>query len=211
MSKIKVLVADDHLVVREGLVVMLQGAGEFEVVGEACDGQEAIRLAEELRPDVILIDVQMPGVGGIEATRQIKKRVPTAQVVILSSFDQDEYIYRSIQAGAKGYVLKDSELEELLDVVRAAARGESLLPAHIATKLVKRVSAAQRGHGLTKREYEVLCFLAKGQRNREIAKRLNITERTVKNHVTQIIAKLGVKSRTEAVTKALKDKLIELD
>jgi DNA-binding NarL/FixJ family response regulator len=210
MSKIRVLVADDHLVVREGLVVMLQGAGEFEVVGEACDGQEAIRLAEEFRPDVVLIDVQMPGVGGIEATRQIKKRVPTTQVVILSSFDQEEYIYRSIQAGAKGYVLKDSELEELLDVVRAAARGESLLPAHIATKLVRRVSAAQRGHGLTKREYEVLCSLAKGQRNREIAKRLNITERTVKNHVTQIIAKLGVKSRTEAVTKALKDKLIEL-
>ncbi|MBN1812604.1 MAG: response regulator transcription factor [Anaerolineae bacterium] len=211
MSKIRVLVADDHLVVREGLVVMLQGAGEFEVVGEACDGQEAIRLTEELHPDVVLIDVQMPGVGGIEATRQIKKRVPEAQVVILSSFDQDEYIYRSIQAGAKGYVLKDSELEELLDVVSAAAHGESLLPAHIATKLVKRVSAAQGGHGLTKREYEVLCFLAKGMRNREIAKRLNITERTVKNHVTQIIAKLGVKSRTEAVTKALKDKLIELD
>ncbi len=211
MSKIKVLVADDHLVVREGLVVMLQGAGEFEVVGEACDGQEAIRLAKELRPDVVLIDVQMPGVGGIEATRQIKKHVPEAQVVILSSFDQDEYIYRTIQAGAKGYVLKGSELEELLEVVRAAARGESLLPAHIATKLVKRVSAAQRGHNLTKREYEVLGLLAKGLRNRGIAKKLNITERTVKNHVTQIIAKLGVKSRTEAVTKALKDKIIQLE
>jgi DNA-binding NarL/FixJ family response regulator len=211
MSKIKVLIADDHLVVREGLVVMLHGTGEFEVVGEAFDGQEAIRLAEELCPDVVLIDVQMPGIGGIEATRQIKKRVPEAEVVILSSFDQDEYIYRSVQAGAKGYVLKDSELEELLDVVRAAARGESLLPAHIATKLVKRVSAARRGHGLTKREYEVLSLLTKGLRNREIAERLNITERTVKNHVTQIIAKLGVKSRTEAVTQALKDNLIQLD
>jgi len=211
MGKIKVLIADDHLVVREGLVVMLQGTGEFEVVGEAFDGHEAIRLTEELCPDVVLIDVQMPGLGGIEATRQIKKRVPTSQVVILSSFDQDEYIYRSIQAGAKGYVLKDSKLEELLDVVRAAARGESLLPAHIATKLVKRVSTTQAGYDLTKREYEVLRFLAKGMRNREIARRLNITERTVKNHVTQIIAKLGVKSRTEAVTQALKDKLIQLD
>jgi two-component system NarL family response regulator len=210
MSKIRVLIADDHLVVREGLVVMLQGTGEFEVVGEARDGQEAIRMAEKLCPDVVLIDVQMPGVGGIEATRQIKKRIPAAQVVVLSSFDQEEYIYRSIQAGAKGYVLKDSGLEELLDVVHAAARGESLLPAHIATKLVKRVSTAQKGHGLTKREYEVLCFLAKGQRNREIAEHLNITERTVKNHVTQIISKLGVKSRTEAVTQALKDELIEL-
>ena len=211
MSKIKVLVADDHLVVREGLVVMLQGTGEFEVVGQAFDGQEAIQLAEKLCPDVILIDVQMPGIGGIEAIRQIKKRVPKAQVVVLSSFDQEEYIYQSIQAGAKGYVLKDSELEELLDVVRAAARGESLLPAHIATKLVRRVSAAKRGHDLTKREYEVLCLMAKGMRNREIAKRLNITERTVKNHVTQVIAKLGVKSRTEAVTQALKEKLICLD
>jgi DNA-binding NarL/FixJ family response regulator len=211
MGKIRVLIADDHLVVREGLVVMLQGTGEFEVVGEAFDGHEAIRLTEELCPDVVLIDVQMPGLGGIEATRQIRKRVPTAQVVIISSFDQDEYIYRSIQAGAKGYVLKDSELEELLDVVRAAAHGESLLPAHIATKLVKRVSTTQTGYDLTKREYEVLRFLAKGMRNREIARRLNITERTVKNHVTQIIAKLGVKSRTEAVTQALKDKLIQLD
>ncbi|MFL7791192.1 MAG: response regulator [Anaerolineae bacterium] len=211
MSKIKVLVADDHLVVREGLVVMLQGTGEFEVVGQAFDGQEAISLAEKLHPDVILIDVQMPGIGGIEAIRQIKKRVPKAQVVVLSSFDQEEYIFQSIQAGAKGYVLKDSELEELLAVVRAAARGESLLPAHIATKLVRRVSAAKIGHDLTKREYEVLCLMAKGMRNREIAKKLNITERTVKNHVTQVIAKLGVKSRTEAVTQALKEKLICLD
>ncbi|MBN1979779.1 MAG: response regulator transcription factor [Anaerolineae bacterium] len=211
MSKIKVLVADDHLVVREGLVVMLQGTGEFEVVGQAFDGHEAIQLAEKLHPDVILIDVQMPGIGGIEAIRQIKKRVPKAQVVVLSSFDQEEYIYQSIQAGAKGYVLKDSELEELLDVIRAAARGESLLPAHIATKLVESVSAVKRGHDLTKREYEVLCLMARGMRNREIAKRLNITERTVKNHVTQVIAKLGVKSRTEAVTQALKEKLICLE
>jgi DNA-binding NarL/FixJ family response regulator len=181
------------------------------VVGQAFDGRDAIRMAEELRPDVVLIDVQMPGVGGIEATRRIKKSVPTAQVVVLSSFDQDEYIYQSIQAGAKGYVLKDSELEELLDVIRAAARGESLLPAHIATKLVRRVSATQSCYDLTKREYEVLNLLAGGLRNREIAEKLNITERTVKNHVTQIISKLGVKSRTEAVTQALRDKLIQID
>jgi two-component system NarL family response regulator len=211
MSKIKVLIADDHLVVREGLMVMLEGSGEFEVVGQAFDGQEAVRLAKELQPDVVLIDVQMPGVGGIEATRQIKKQTPDAQVVVLSSFDQDEYIYQSIQAGAKGYVLKDSDLEELLDVVRAASHGESLLPAHIATKLVRRVSAAQAGRDLTKREYEVLNLLAGGLRNKDIAKKLSITERTVKNHVTQIIAKMGVKSRTEAVTQALKDKLIQLD
>lgn len=210
MDKIRVVIADDHLVVREGLVVMLEATGEFEVVGQAFDGEGAIRMAEQLRPDVVLLDVQMPGVGGIEATQQIKKRVPATQVVVLSSFDQDEYIYQSIQAGAKGYVLKDSGLDDLLDVVRAAARGESLLPPHIATKLVRRVSAPQK-RGLTKREYDVLCYMGRGLRNKEIADRLNITERTVKNHVTQIIAKLGVKNRTEAVTVALKDQLIQLD
>jgi DNA-binding NarL/FixJ family response regulator len=211
MDKIRVLIADDHLVVREGLVVMLQSTGEFEIVGQAINGKEAIHLAERLCPDVVVIDVQMPGVGGIEATHQIRECSPDTQVVILSTFDQDEYIYQSIQAGARGYVLKDSGLDELLDVIRAAARGESLLPPHIATKLVERVAARERSQSLTDREHDVLCLLAQGLRNREIARQLNITERTVKNHVTQIIAKLGVKSRTEAVTQALKDRIIKLD
>jgi DNA-binding NarL/FixJ family response regulator len=211
MSKIRVLIADDHLVVREGLIAMLQSAGEFEVVGQAADGQEAIRLAEELHPDVVLIDVQMPRLGGIEATYQITRRVPTTRVVILSTFDQDEYIYKGIQAGAIGYLLKDSELEELLKAIRAAARGESQLPANIATKLVRRISALREQATLTRREQEVLYSLAQGLRNREIADRLHITERTVKNHVTNIIAKLGVKSRTEAVSQALKEGLVKLD
>ena len=211
MSKIRVLIADDHLVVREGLIAMLQSAGEFEVVGQAADGQEAIRLAEELHPDVVLIDVQMPRLGGIEATYQITQRVPTTRVVILSTFDHDEYIYKGIQAGAIGYLLKDSELEELLKAIRAAARGESQLPANIATKLVGRISALREQATLTRREQEVLYSLAQGLRNREIADQLHITERTVKNHVTNIIAKLGVKSRTEAVSQALKEGLVKLD
>ena len=211
MSKIRVLIADDHLVVREGLIAMLQSAGEFEVVGQAADGQEAIRLAEELHPDVVLIDVQMPRLGGIEATHQITQRVPTTRVVILSTFDQDEYIYKGIQAGAIGYLLKDSELEELLKAIRAAARGESQLPANIATKLVGRISALREQATLTRREQEVLYSLAQGLRNREIADQLHITERTVKNHVTNIIAKLGVKSRTEAVSQALREGLVKLD
>ena len=211
MGKIRVLIADDHLVVREGLATMLHATGEFEIVGQAINGQEAIDQAEKLRPDVVLIDIQMPKVSGIEATYQISQRLPGTRVVILSSFDQDEYIYRAVQAGAKGYLLKDGGLEELLNVVRAAARGESLLPPRIATKLVERISISPGQQTLTHREEDVLHLLARGLRNREIAAQLHITERTVKNHVANIIAKLGVKSRTEALSQALKDGLTHLN
>lgn len=211
MDKIKVVIADDHLVVREGLMVMLQSTDDIEIVGQAANGREAIHLAEELVPDVALIDIQMPEVGGIEAIRRIKEQVPTTQIVVLSTFDQDEYIYESIQAGAKGYVLKDCRLDELLNVIRAAARGESLLPVNIATRLVEFISSPRKGRDLTKRECDVLCLMARGLRNKEIASQLHITERTVKNHVTQVIAKLGVRSRTEAVARALGEKLVRLD
>ncbi len=211
MGKIRVLIADDHLVVREGLEAMLHSSDEFEIVGQAVDGLEALRLVEELRPDVVLIDVQMPNMDGIEATQRIMQQAPTTQVVILSSFDQDEYIYKAIQAGARGYLLKDIELHALLDVVRAAARGESVLPPHIATRLMEHISAQRTQAHLTKREQEVLCVLAKGLRNKEIASQLNIAERTVKSHVANIIAKLGVSSRTEAVSQAFKEGRVKLD
>jgi DNA-binding NarL/FixJ family response regulator len=211
MGKIRILIADDHLVVREGLITMLQSTGEFEIVGQAVNGQEAIAQAEKLLPDVVLIDVQMPKVSGIEATYQISQRVPTTRVVILSTFDQDEYIYKGIQAGAIGYLLKDSGLDELMNVVRAAARGESLLPPKIATKLVGRISVLPGQQHLTNREDDVLHLLARGLRNKDIAEQLQITERTVKSHVASIIAKLGVKSRTEALSQALRDGLVNLD
>jgi DNA-binding NarL/FixJ family response regulator len=211
MGKIRVLIADDHLVVREGLTTILLSTGEFEIVGQAVNGQEAIDQAKKLRPDVVLIDVQMPQLSGIEATHLISQQIPTTRVVILSSFDQDEYVYRGIQAGAKGYLLKDGELDELLNVVRAAARGESLLPPRIATKLVDRIAVSPGQQSLTCRETEVLHSLAQGLRNKEIAAQLHITERTVKNHVANIIAKLGVKSRTEALSHALKEGLVKLE
>ncbi len=211
MGKIRVLVADDHLVVREGLGAMLHSSNEFEIVGQAIDGEETLRLVRELHPDVVLIDVQMPKMDGIEATRRITQQSPTTQVVILSSFDQDEYIYKAIEAGARGYILKDIDLPALLDVVRAAAKGEAVLPPNIATRLVEHISAQRAQASLTKREQEVLCLLAKGLRNKEIAGQLNITERTVKSHVANIIAKLGVSSRTEAVSQALKEGRVRLD
>ena len=211
MDKIRVLIADDHPVVREGVMAMLQSSGEFEIVGLAVDGLEALRLAEELRPDVVLIDVQMPNMDGIEATSHITQRVPATRVVIFSSFDQEEYIYKAIQAGARAYLLKDIELPALLDVIRAAARGESVLPSNIATKLVGHISAQRTLVYLTRREQEVLCLLAHGLRNKEIASQLNIAERTVKSHIANIIAKLGVKCRTEAVSQALKEGWVKLD
>lgn len=211
MDKIRVIIADDHLVVREGLVVMLQSTGEFEVVGQGSNGEEAVYLAQKLQPDVAVIDLQMPGIGGIEAIQRITQKAPKVQVVVLSTFDQDEYIYQSVQAGAKGYVLKGSGLDELLDVVRSAAKGKLLLSSAIASKLVEHISTPHVGQALTEREYEVLRLLSRGWRNREIAQHLCISERTVKNHVTNIITKLAVKSRTEAVSQAFKEGLIKLD
>ena len=211
VNKIKVLIADDHLVVREGLIVMLQSTGECEVIGQASNGEEAVLLAHKLQPDVAIVDLQMPGMGGIEAIQRITQQTPKVKVVVLSTFDQDEYIYQSVQAGAKGYVLKGSGLDELLDVVRSAATGKLLLSSDIATKLIGHISTPDLGLTLTDREREVLKFLARGWRNREIAEHLCISERTVKNHVTNIITKLGVKSRTEAVSQAFKEGLIKLD
>jgi DNA-binding NarL/FixJ family response regulator len=211
VNKIKVLIADDHLVVREGLIVMLQSTGECEVIGQASNGEEAVLLAHKLQPDVAIVDLQMPGMGGIEAIQRITQQTPKVKVIVLSTFDQDEYIYQSVQAGAKGYVLKGSGLDELLDVVRSAAMGKLLLSSDIATKLISHISTPDLGLTLTDREHEVLRFLARGWRNREIAQHLCISERTVKNHVTNIITKLGVKSRTEAVSQAFKEGLIKLD
>lgn len=209
MNKLRLLIVDDHPIVREGLAVLLEGTGEIEIVGQGANGQEAIRLAECLLPDIVLIDVQMAGMGGIEATACIRQIVPSAQVVIFSNFDEHEYIYQSIRAGARGYVLKTTSLDELMKVLRAAARGESLLAPDVATRLVGHISTNRPE--FTAREEEVLQLLVQGRRNKEIAGQLHITERTVKNHVANMMTKLGVESRTELILLVLKEQLIKLN
>jgi NarL family two-component system response regulator YdfI len=207
---IRVLIADDHMVVREGLQTVLELAGDLEPVGAAADGAEAVRLVGELSPDVVLMDLRMPGVDGIEAIRQIKERYPAVEIVILTTYDDDAYIVRGLRAGARGYLLKDTGRQALFDAIRAAARGESLLPSAVVDKVVARLAEPRPAAGgdLSQREQEVLAWLADGASNREIALHLHITERTVKAHVTGIFNKLGVNSRAEAVAVALRQGLL---
>ena len=207
---IRVLIADDHLVVREGLSAILEVAGDIEPVGEAADGAEAVRLSGELSPDVVLMDLRMPKLDGIEAIRQIRARYPAIEIVILTTYDDDEYIVQGLRAGARGYLLKDTSRQVLFDAIRAAARGESLLPSAVVEKVVAHLAAPQptQRAQLSEREHEVLVLLAEGAPNKEIAFRLHITERTVKAHVTSIFNKLGVNSRTEAVAVALRSGLL---
>ncbi|MBN1640896.1 MAG: response regulator transcription factor [Anaerolineae bacterium] len=207
---IRVLIADDHLVVREGLRAILDTAPDLLPVGEACDGAEALRLAGETAPDVVLMDLRMPGVDGLVAIRQIKARYPDVQVVILTTYDDDEYILRGLRAGARGYLLKDTSRSVLLETIRAAARGEALLAASVVDRVVAHLQGPQPAavETLSERENQVLSRLAQGAANKEIALQLNISERTVKAHVTSIFNKLGAGSRAEAVAIALRSGLL---
>ncbi len=212
---IRILVADDHPVVREGLVAMLSREPDIDVIGEAGDGQEAVERAASLGPDVVLMDLQMPRLSGVDAIRRIREQHPGMQVLVLTTYGDDDSIFQGIAAGARGYLLKDAPRDELFRAVRAVARGESLLQPAVATRLLDRFS---RGGGrsappqetLTEREIDVLRLLAKGSANKEIGKRLHISESTVKTHVANIFQKLDVSDRTEAVTVALTRGLITL-
>ena len=211
---IRVLIADDHMVVREGLRALLDAEPDLDPVGAACDGAEAVRLAGELAPDVVLMDLRMPGVDGIEAIRRIKASYPEVQVVILTTYDDDQYIVRGLRAGARGYLLKDTDRNVLYDAIRAAARGESLLPSTVVDKMVAHLADGGRGsqpvqaESLSPRETQVLALLAQGAANKQIARQLEISERTVKAHVTGILNKLGASSRTEAVAIAMRSGLL---
>ncbi len=202
---IRILIVDDHLVVREGLRTILEIAPDLDPVGEASGGAEAVELAGELLPDVVLMDLRMPGVDGIEAIKQIKALHPAVEVVILTTYDDDEYIVRGLRAGARGYLLKDTGRRVLFETIRAAARGESLLPSAVVTKVVAHLAEPKSVEAgiLSAREMQVMELLVQGATNKEIAARLHIVERTVKAHVTSILNKLGVNSRAEAVAVAL--------
>jgi len=214
MEPIKVLITDDHPVVREGLSAMLNKEPDIQVVGEAENGAEAIDKAKELQPDVVLMDLRMPEVDGVEAMRQIRAANPGIKFIVLTTYDNDEYIFKGIEAGARAYLLKDAPREELFKAIRAVYKGESLIEPAVAGKVLDRFAElsrqAQVVDALSEREVEVLKLMAKGAANKEIAAGLCISESTVKTHIQTIFQKLGVGDRTEAVTEAIKKGIIRL-
>jgi len=218
LGKIKILIADDHAVVREGTRQILEQEPDFEVVGEASDGEEAVALANSCHPDVAIIDIAMPKMDGIEATRQIKKNCPSITVLILSAYDDDQFVFSLLEAGAAGYLLKSVRGRELVEAVRQVYAGESVLHPAIARKVLNRfVPAAgetkerKSSEILSQREMEVIKLASRGMSNQDIANELYLSLRTVQAHLGHIFNKLQVSSRTEAVVHALKEGWITLD
>ena len=218
---VRIVVADDHQVVRTGFAALLDTQPDFTVVGTACDGTEAVRICRELRPDVVLMDVRMPGTDGIEATRQLTGSLPEAdrpRILILTTFDLDEYVYDALRAGANGFLLKDVTAERLFDAVRIIAAGEALLAPTVTRRLIGEFTRQRPPRpddrpataltALTDRETQVLRLLAEGLSNSEIAVRLVVTEETVKTHVSRILGKLGLRDRTQAVVAAYESGLV---
>lgn len=205
-TPIRILVVEDHSVVRQGLMALLAGAPDIEIAGSAGDGHEAIEKYRELSPDVTLMDLQMPRMGGVDSIASIRAEFPQARFIVLTTFDGDEDIYRAMQAGAKAYLLKGMEVDELLAAIRTVHAGRALVPPSIAEKLAQRVGAQE----LTAREIGVLERIVAGRANKEIATDLNISEATVKSHVNSLLSKLGVDDRTHAAVVALQRGIVHL-
>lgn len=205
-ERIRVFVVEDHAVVRQGLIALLSSAPEIEVVGFAKDGREAVSRYDSLMPDVTLMDLQMPGMPGVEAIQQIRRAVPAARFIVLTTFDGDEDIYRAMQAGARAYLLKGVDMEELIEAIRAVNGGRGRIPSVIAEKLAQRVGSEE----LSSREVEVLERIVAGRANKEIATDLHISEATVKSHVNSLLSKLGAADRTQAAVLALQRGIVHL-
>jgi two-component system NarL family response regulator len=204
---IKILIVDDHHIVRQGLAALLKTVSGFEVVAEASDGEQAVELHRKHRPDVTLMDLRLPKMNGVEAITRIREGFPGARIVVLTTFDGDEDIYRALQAGAKGYLLKGMDLAELSDAIRTVHAGKTRIPPRVAEKLAERMSGAS----LTARELEVLKLIVAGKSNKDIGSALFISEATVKTHVNSLLSKMGVDDRTQAATTALQRGLVHLD
>ena len=210
MTPIRILIVDDHPVVRTGIEGMLASQADLEIVGQAADGASAVDLCAEVYPAVVLMDLRMAGMDGVAATRAIKSRFPTIHVLVLTTYDSDADILRAIEAGATGYLLKDTPREQLFQAIRSAARGEAALAPTVAARLMSRMRAPAE-ESLSAREIEVLALVARGASNRQVGRELHISEATVKTHLIHIFDKLGVADRTSAVTTALERGILALN
>jgi two-component system NarL family response regulator len=205
-NKIRIIVIDDQAVVRQGFVSLINTVADMEVIAEGTNGQQAIDLYRQHRPDIMLIDLRMPVLSGVEAISAIRREFPTARMIVLTTYDGDEDIYRSLQAGAQGYLLKDVFFEDLEEAIRKVHAGSRRIPAVVAERLAERMSGSE----LTSRELEVLQQIVAGKSNKEIGTHLNISEATVKSHINNILSKLGVTDRTQAATTALQRGIVHL-
>jgi two-component system NarL family response regulator len=204
---IRILIADDHNVVRQGLAALINTVPSMTVVAEASDGRRAVELFRQHQPDVTLMDLRMPGLGGVEAITEIRREFPSARIIVLTTFDGDEDIYRALQAGARSYLLKGMESDVLMEAIRSVHAGKSRIPAAVAQRLADRMSTTE----LTARELDVLKQIVAGHSNREIGTVLHISEATVKTHINSLLSKLNVTDRTQAATTALQRGLVHLD
>lgn len=206
-NRISVMLVDDHPAFRKGIAALIASEPDLQVVAEAGDGQEALHLFRKVKPDVVLMDLRLPGMGGVETTMVIRKEFPAACIIVLTTFDTDEDIYRAIQSGAKSYLLKDTPEDELAATIRAAHAGEEKLPTRVAQRLAERQQRAD----LSQREMDVLALLIKGRSNKEISSALFVSEDTVKAHLKTLFVKLNVRDRTEAAISAIRHGIVHLD